>query len=299
VGSGEGRVELSALAERVLAGNARAVARACTLVENRAAEWASLLRELFPHTGRAFVLGVTGSPGAGKSTLTAALVDVLRRGGERVAVLAVDPSSPFTGGAILGDRVRMMRHHEDEGVFIRSMATRGALGGLAEATHDLALVMDAAGFDWVVIETVGVGQDEVDIARLALATAVVLAPGMGDDVQAIKAGILEIADLFVLNKADQPGAARLADEMHEWPVPLVRTVATTGEGLEELVGQLRLLRGRDAGEKRLRHWAHRLRQMYGERMVERLPAGVVEEAARKVAGRETDPYTIIEGWLRV
>jgi LAO/AO transport system kinase len=193
----------------------------------------------------------------------------------------------------------MMRHHADAGVFIRSMATRGALGGLAPATHDAALVMDAAGFDWILIETVGVGQDEVDIARLARATAVVLAPGMGDDVQAIKAGILEIADVFVLNKADLPGAERLADEMHEWNVALVRTVATTGEGVAELMGQLRGLRARDDAPRRLEHWAYRLRRMYAEHVAERLSEEAVREAARRVAGRETDPYTIIEEWLRV
>jgi LAO/AO transport system kinase len=256
----------------------------------------ALLREMFPRSGRAHVVGITGPPGAGKSTLAAAIVGELRRRGQRVAVIAVDPSSPFTGGAILGDRIRMLRFHDDPGVFIRSMATRGAMGGLAPATHDVALVLDAAGFDTILVETVGVGQDEVDVARLAQSTVVVLAPGMGDDVQAIKAGILEIAHLFVINKADQDGADRLEREMGDWGVPVRRTVATRAEGIVEVVDAIAGLKGKGDA---VRHWAFRLRQMYAERMLGRLDGDVVEEAARRVAGRECDPYTIIEGWLRV
>jgi len=265
-------------------------------MESRGAASVALLRELFPQSGRAHVVGITGPPGAGKSTLVAAMVEELRRRGQRVAVIAVDPSSPFTGGAILGDRIRMVQFHDDPGVFIRSMATRGAMGGLAPATHDVALVLDAAGFDTILLETVGVGQDEVDVARLAHTTVVVLAPGMGDDVQAIKAGILEIADLFVINKADQDGAARLQREMSEWGVPTCLTVATRAEGVAPVVDAVAGLKGK---ADPVRHWAHRLRQMYAEHALARLDSGVVEEAARRVAGRECDPYTIIEGWLRV
>lgn len=272
------------------------VARACTVVERRGPPSVALLREMFPQSGRAQVVGITGPPGAGKSTLVAALVGELRRRGQSVAVIAVDPSSPFTGGAILGDRIRMLQFHDDPDVFIRSMATRGAMGGLAPATHDVALVLDAAGFDTILVETVGVGQDEVDVARLARTTVVVLAPGMGDDVQAIKAGILEIADLFVINKADLDGADRLEREMGEWGVPICRTVATRAEGIVAVVDSLAALQGK--GDP-VRHWAFRLRQMYAERLLGVLDPDVVEEAARRVAGRECDPYTIIEGWLRV
>lgn len=287
------------LSERILNGDIRALARACSLVENRSADSASILKTVFPHSGRAFTLGITGAPGAGKSTLTSTLIAELRSRQQRVAVIAVDPSSPFSGGAILGDRIRMATHHEDAGVFIRSMATRGALGGLAPTTHDLALLLDAAGFDWILIETVGVGQDEVDVARLAQATAVVLAPGMGDDVQAIKAGILEIADVFVLNKADQPGAARLEQDMHEWPRPLVKTVATTGDGLPELCDALEAIRAHLPPHRVEAHWDYRLRQMFAERVVARLDPELVAQAVQRVAGRECDPYTIIEEWLKV
>src|ERR1700683_1043283 len=185
-------------AAKILSGDLRSLARAATAVENRSSAAASLLKELFPHTGKAIVLGITGAPGAGKSTLTDRLVHELRREQKLVGVLAVDPTSPYTGGAFLGDRIRMLSHHADSGVFIRSMATRGHLGGLAAATTDMALLLDAAGKEFVLIETVGVGQDEVEVAKLADVTVVVLVPGMGDDVQAIKAGILEIADIFVI-----------------------------------------------------------------------------------------------------
>src|ERR1700726_3176558 len=226
------------LAEEILSGNVRAVARAATWIENRRPEAEALLRELFSRTGRAMILGVTGPPGAGKSTLCDQLVRTLRDEGKTVGVLAVDPSSPYTGGAILGDRIRMQQHHADEGVFIRSMATRGWLGGLARATTEMTMLLDAAGRDVVIVETVGVGQDEVEVARLAGVTMVVLVPGMGDDVQAIKAGIIEIADVFVINKSDQPGADQLEREIKAiqslstrkdgWVPPVVRAVAAEG-----------------------------------------------------------------------
>jgi LAO/AO transport system kinase len=197
---------MSDWSQQILAGDLRALARAVTAVENRRPEAEPLLQELFPHTGKSKIIGITGSPGAGKSTLVDRFIHELRGENKSVGVLTVDPTSPYTGGAILGDRIRMLSHHADEAVFIRSMATRGCLGGLAASTTDMAVLLDAAGKDVVLVETVGVGQDEVDIARLADATIVVLVPGMGDDVQAIKAGIMEIADVFVINKSDQPGA---------------------------------------------------------------------------------------------
>ncbi len=292
----------------ILAGDPRALARAATLIENRHPSAASLLRDLFPHTGRALVLGITGSPGAGKSTLTSALIRHLRASGQRVAVLAVDPTSPFSGGAILGDRIRMLDHAEDPGVYIRSMATRGHLGGLAAATGDLALLLDAAGFNTVIIETVGVGQDEVDIASVAQVTCVVLAPGQGDDVQALKAGVLEIADIFVLNKFDQPGAEKLEQEMRaaldlaetnsEWRPPLLRAVASRAEGIEPLLEAVQTFIGAGHAARRApRLWAARLRQMYAARLLDLLDPAELAQAAADVAGRKADPYTIMEVWL--
>jgi LAO/AO transport system kinase len=233
------------LAAKIAAGDVRALARAATAIENQTAEARELLRELAPRAGHAIVAGITGPPGAGKSTLVDALARSIRRAGKTVGVIAIDPTSRISGGAILGDRIRMQAHHGDAGVFIRSMATRGAPGGLARATADLALLLDAAGKDYVLIETVGVGQDEVEIAGVADVTVLVLVPGMGDDVQAIKAGIMEIADIFVINKADHPGAERVQGEIEGamslghredgWTPPILRTVATEEKGIGELV----------------------------------------------------------------
>jgi LAO/AO transport system kinase len=234
-------------AAKIREGDPRALARAATGVENRDPLALEALRELAPFAGRARIVGITGPPGAGKSTLVDALAAAMRRQGKTVAIIAVDPSSRVSGGSILGDRIRMQRHHGDPGVFIRSMATRGAAGGLARATEDLARLMDAAGKDFVVIETVGVGQGEIEIAGLAQVTVVVLVPGMGDDVQALKAGIMEIADVFVVNKADQPGADRVERELRamlslgdgDRPNPeIVQTVATEGVGVEELLAAI-------------------------------------------------------------
>src|SRR5437016_3040097 len=245
------------IAARVAAGDTRAMARAATTIENRTVESAALLRQLAPHAGHAIVAGITGPPGAGKSMLVDALARAIRREGKTVGILAVDPTSRVSGGAILGDRIRMQAHHGDTGVFIRSMATRGAVGGLARATADLALLLDAAGKDYVLIETVGVGQDEVEVAGVADVTVLVLVPGMGDDVQAIKAGIMEIADIFVINKADHPGVDRLESEIagvlslaHRadgWQPPILRTVATEDTGITDLLSAIgKFPRGRVA-----------------------------------------------------
>ena len=263
------------LLDRVLAGEARAIARAISLIENEDPAGQDLVPDLFGHTGRAYLVGVTGPPGAGKSTLVDGLIRELRARGRTIGVLAVDPSSPFTGGAVLGDRVRMQSHTGDEGVFIRSMATRGHLGGLARATSDAVVVLDAAGRDVVLIETVGVGQDEVDIIRTADVSIVVLVPGTGDEVQALKAGIMEIADIFVVNKADREGADRLVAGVEatlalrsygseEWRPPVVTTVATRGRGITELVDAIDRFRAHETSRQSARRRArgeYRLREL--------------------------------------
>jgi LAO/AO transport system kinase len=295
---------MTSLAARIVTGEVRAVARAATAIENRRPEALELLAELFERTGRAAVIGVTGAPGAGKSTLVDQLARLLRAEGRTVGIVAVDPTSPFSGGAILGDRIRMQSHWGDAGVYIRSMATRGALGGLAAATTDIALLLDAAGRDTVLIETVGVGQDEVDVARLADATVVALAPGMGDDVQSLKAGIMEIADVFAINKADRAGANELERDLRGLlslggvQPEIVRTVATEGQGTGELLAAVRRFLESGARERRREElWAARLREMLREQLMERLPAAEIEAAAREVAARRRDPYSIVREWL--
>lgn len=296
------------LVDRLRGGDRRALARLLTRVEDGAEEQ---LREavalLHPHTGRAHLIGVTGSPGVGKSTLTNALVSVWRRRDLTVAVLAVDPSSPFTGGALLGDRVRMQDHVLDPGVFVRSMASRGHLGGLSWATPQALLVLDAAGFDVVVVETVGVGQAEVEVASVADTTVVALAPGMGDAIQAAKAGILEVADVFCVNKADREGADRTVRELREmqklghgaWRAPIVRTVASRDEGVDELADALEqhrtwLAESGQGDAQRVRRARLQLRELalgtVRRRFADIGDGELVERLSRRVAARETDPY---------
>ena len=295
------------LADAVLAGDARAIARAISLVEDGGAAGTTLVRQLFGRTGRAYLIGVTGPPGAGKSTLVDQLAAQARGERRPVGVIAVDPTSPFTGGAVLGDRVRMGRHASDQEVFIRSMATRGHLGGVARATGDAAVILDASGKDVIFIETVGVGQDEVDIVRTADVTIVVLVPGTGDEVQALKAGIMEIADIFVVNKADRDGADRLAQAIaanlslqpfdpSDWRPPIVKTVATTGEGLPELWAAIGAFRARPAaGDRRRGRQAHHLKELLGQELLRRLedalPPGEFDRTVERIARHELDPYS--------
>jgi LAO/AO transport system kinase len=292
----------------VLSGDVRAVARAISLVEDEAPAAVELLRALFPKTGDAFVVGVTGPPGAGKSTLVDRLTTVARGAEKRVGVIAVDPTSAFSGGAVLGDRVRMGRHASDDHVFIRSMATRGNLGGVARATGDVALVLDAAGYDIVIVETVGVGQDEIDIARTADVTLVVLVPGTGDEVQALKAGIMEIADIFVVNKADREGADHLVQaiaanlalqpaEAGAWQPPILKTTATSGDGVEELWAAVERFRAHPAKDdaRRRARFEHHFRALLGQHVLRRLerslPAGELDRAVDRIVAREIDPYS--------
>jgi LAO/AO transport system kinase len=294
----------------VLAGDPRAIARAISLIENEEQGGTDLVRDLFSRTGRAYLVGVTGPPGAGKSTLVDGLTTVLRKRGQTIGILAVDPSSPFSGGAVLGDRVRMQAHAGDDGVFIRSMATRGHLGGLARATGDASIVLDAAGKDVVLIETVGVGQDEVDIIRTADVSIVTLVPGTGDEVQALKAGIMEIADIFVVNKADREGADRLVAAIEttlalgsysagEWRPPVVRSVATRGQGIVELADTIEAFRrsgtAGQSARRRVRS-EFRLRELVSQRFMAHLEDQILAEGelsrmVERIVTRELDPYT--------
>jgi LAO/AO transport system kinase len=303
--------------DQLRSGNVRALARAISTVENRAPGWSELLKALFPHSGKARVLGLTGPPGAGKSTLVDQLARFYRRGNEKdnrtVGIIAVDPTSPYTGGAILGDRIRMQQHFSDPGIYIRSMATRGSLGGLARTTADVTTVLDASGRDLIMIETVGVGQDEVDIVRLAEVTILILVPGMGDDVQTIKAGIMEIADIFVINKSDRDGAENVEREIrtlqslamrHDgWTPPIVKTVASQGVGIEELASAISnyetyLQKENRALHKSVENWQERLVEMLRDSLLEKARAqladGNLARLAAEVAEHKRDPYTLVE-----
>ena len=298
--------ELGAWVEKIREGDPRALARALSEVENRGARAENLLRALFAFSGQAWRIGITGAPGAGKSTLVNGLVMHLRKQGRSVGVVAVDPTSPYTGGAILGDRVRMQSHHGDPGVFIRSMATRGLLGGLAPATADVIVTLEASGRDVVIIETVGVGQAEIEVVKLASAVALVLTPAMGDDVQTLKAGIIEIADLFVINKADQPGAGRIQEQLEallsllpadQARPPIVQTVATDNEGVGELMNTLSALPRQS--ERSVTAWKERLIAMMRQRLIERvveetLDDAKIADAAREVAERRLNPYEFVD-----
>lgn len=308
-------VEPTPLVAAVRRGDQRALARAITLVENETAEGRALIGELYPAAGHARLIGVTGAPGAGKSTLVDQLIRHARERGHAVGVLAVDPTSAFTGGAILGDRVRMVSHAADAGVFIRSLATRGQLGGLARAVDDAAIVLAASGKDVIIVETVGVGQDEIDVAQAADVSIVVLVPGAGDDVQAIKAGIMEIGDVFVVNKADRDGADRMVQSIEmnlslntyregEWRPPVVKTVATTGDGVGALWQAIDscVAAASQSQARRIRRQRARLRQLIADACVQRveraLPAGELERAVEQVASRQIDAYSAVEAILR-
>jgi LAO/AO transport system kinase len=300
--------------ERLRQGDIRALARAISAVENGTPDALPLLRLLFPLSGKARVIGLTGAPGSGKSTLVDQLAREYRKRNCTIGVVAVDPTSPYSGGALLGDRIRMQSHCADPGIYIRSMATRGSLGGLARTTADVATVLDASGRDLILIETVGVGQDEVDIVRLADVTVVVLVPGMGDDVQTIKAGIMEIANVFVINKSDHEGTDRVEREIlamqsiaphaDQWTPPIVKTVASEPRGIPELVEAIAryenyLLQQNLVARKKTENWRERLIEMLRDAILQRIlrehaDDGSLERYAEEIAARARDPYALVE-----
>jgi len=306
--------DLSSLTDGILAGRYRSLARAISMIERDDPDADRLLAEIYPSTGRARIVGVTGSPGSGKSTLVASLARHYRAQQKRVGIVAVDPTSPFTGGAILGDRIRMVDLYTDRGVFIRSMATRGFLGGLAKATNDVVDILDASGFDVVLVETVGVGQDEVEVVRTVQTNLVVLVPGMGDDIQAIKAGIMEIGDVFVVNKADRPGADKtvtevtmmmsLVEEHGDWVPPIVKTVASRGEGIadldEAIVKHFEYLKASGELDRRNRERVRiRIETQLKENFMKRLMNVTTNYDAilDDVLGKRNNPHDAAEGML--
>ena len=308
---------VDAWAQKIRAGEIRAISRAITAIENHAPEAEPLLQTLFPQTGAAYLTGITGAPGTGKSTLVDRFAAHYRKRNESVGVIAVDPTSPYTGGAILGDRIRMQSHAGDSGIFIRSMATRGFLGGLARATAEVALLLDAAGKNQILIETVGVGQDEVDIVRLADCVLVILVPGLGDDIQNMKAGLMEIGDVFVLNKSDREGAERLEEQLHAmlalvmprdgWHPPVIRTIATENKGIDVLAETVAKFRkhfesSSERAKKHTEHWRNRLIELLEARILDRVLNATGGEAALNllaadVAERRKDPFAAVNELL--
>jgi LAO/AO transport system kinase len=310
-------VTSSNLSQRVIEGDARAVARAISLIEDERPSGAELIRRIFPSTGRAYLVGITGPPGSGKSTLVDRLTAEIRKTSKTVGVVAVDPTSPFSGGALLGDRIRMQAHAGDAGVFIRSMASRGHLVGLALATSDSVLVLYAAGKYVVLMESVGVGQDEIDIVRTADVSIVTLVPGSGDEVQALKAGIMEIADIFVVNKADREGADRTVASIEanlslqtfapgEWRPPILKTEATTGQGVAELLATIEQFRAHSAdsqGSRRRARAEFRVRELLAQRFVQHVEQQVLGDGELggildRIAARELDPYAAVDEIVR-
>jgi LAO/AO transport system kinase len=305
------------LIDRIAAGEPNAVARAISKVEDSAADSSELMKQIFPRTGRALIIGITGPPGAGKSSLVDKLAAFYRKSGERVGIIAVDPSSPFSGGAILGDRIRMQALSLDKGVFIRSMATRGNLGGLARSTVEAVAILDAAGYEKIIVETVGVGQDEIEIAKTADVCVVVLVPGMGDDVQTMKAGIMEIGDVLVINKADREGVMRAEKELEgllsfapaeDWRPPIVKTVATENRGIEDLASAIELCRefqktAPASAERRQSIARWRILELLRERLVAQTLNGHATSAkldrlAAEVACKKRDPYSAVDELLK-